>query len=115
MPNGEITLLSSTLEVQRAFAMLELAVKDESGAIDKYNAWENYMLKADPRASKRLLNPRQVYEQIQQLKMEQEQIEHVKKLETAGRAPAGTSIRLGQPASGAFSGNNVTGGGGNLV
>jgi hypothetical protein len=101
VPNGQISLLSRTLEEQRAFALLELAAKDVSGAIDQYNAWENYLLKADPRASKRILRSRESFEQLQMVKMKQEEMEHEKKLEAAGRAPTG--IRLGQPQTGEMS------------
>ena len=117
VPNGDISLLSRTLEQQRAFAMLELATKDQSGALDVYNAWENYLLKADPRAAKRLLRGRQQFEQIQNMRLQMEQQEHQKKLEVAGRTPSANvgGVRLGQTQSGLFSGNPLTSGGGRQV
>jgi len=112
VPNGQISLLSRTLEEQRAFALLELSAKDTSGAIDQYNAWENYLLKADPRASKRILRSRESFDQIQAMKMKQEQAEHEKKLEVAGRK---TSMQLGQPQTGIMSGNLASAGGGRMI
>ncbi len=98
---------------------MELAVKDESGAVDQYNAWENYLLKADPRAAKRILRDRKQYDQIQQLKQEQQEAEHQKQLEVAGRSPSANKapggIRLGQAQSGTRSGSLVNKGGGRQV
>lgn len=88
LPNGEFSLLARTLEVDRARQIVELAIKDQSGAIDPYEAWQNYFLKFDPRASKRVLAKREVYQQIQQMQMQMKQAEITQKLALAGRIPA---------------------------
>lgn len=88
VPNGEFTLLSRTLEQQRAFAILELAVKDQSGALNTYEAWRNYLLKVDPKASQRIMAKPDEYAQIQRLKIEAQQAEIQQKLALAGRVPA---------------------------
>ena len=85
VPSGEFTLLSRTLEVQRAFADLQLALQDNSGAIDKYAAWENYFRKANPRATKRLLNTREEYEQMQQMIQQAQAQQQAFELAKAGR------------------------------
>jgi len=85
VPSGEFTLLSRTLDVQRSFANMQLAVQDTSGAIDKYNAYEAYFRKADPRSVQRLLRPREQYEQIQQMQMQAQLQEQQFELAKAGR------------------------------
>ncbi len=112
VPNGIINLLSRTLEEQRAFAQLELATKDQSGAVDQYNAWENYMLKSDPRAAKRLLRNREQFDAIQKQRLDAEQQAMEDKKQIAGRS---SGIRLGQTNSGFNSGNPITRGGGNIL
>lgn len=119
VPSGEITLLARTLAEQKAFALLELATKDQSGAIDQYNAWENYLIKFAPRESKRMLRDRQQFEAIQNMRIQMEREEHEKKLEVAGRKSAQSQppggIRLGETGSGSFGGNLMTPGGGRQV
>jgi hypothetical protein len=90
VPNGEFTLLSRTLEQQRAGRLLDAAISDTSGAINTYKAWENYLLKTDPRAAKRILNDEQTYQRIQQFRMQQAELEFQKKLQVAGRPTTGS-------------------------
>lgn len=85
VPSGEFTLLSRTMEVQRAFADLQLAVNDTSGAVDKYNAWEIYFRKANPKNTKRLLRTREQYEQIQAIQQQQQMLQNQYELVKAGR------------------------------
>ena len=103
VPSGDFTMLSRTLEVQRAFAELQLALTDNSGAIDKYHAWENYFRKSDPRNTQLLLNSREQYMQIQQMQQEEAKRQQAFELAKAGRGPG-----VSQP-------NAVTPGGGNQL
>ncbi|UOF78253.1 portal protein [Caudoviricetes sp.] len=98
VPNGEYTLLSRTMEQQRLFSVLQMALNDQSGALDLYNAWQEYMLKLDPRLAKRVLIPREQWEQQQvmklQMQQQQQQAETLSKMAAGGHLPA----QEGQPS-----------------
>jgi len=85
VPTGDFTLLARTLEVQKSFSELQLALTDQSGAMDKYAAWERYLRKSDPKNVERLLNTREEYDQTQQLIAQQQQQQQQFELEKAGR------------------------------
>jgi hypothetical protein len=85
VPSGEFTMLSRTLDVQRSFADLQLALNDTSGALDQYNAWELYLRQSNPRDTKRLLRPREQFEQIQVIKQKQQVLDQKFELAKAGR------------------------------
>ena len=107
VPSGEFTLLARTLEVQRAFAELQLALTDQSGAIDKYNAWDNYLRKSNPKNTQRLLRTREQYEQIQQMQQEAQMMNMQFELAKAGRGPS-----VSQPTTASPGGGNQTARGG---
>jgi hypothetical protein len=103
VPNGEFTLLSRTLEQQRAFAILELAIGDQSGATNPYEAWRNYLLKVDPKASQRILNTPEMFQRIQQLRLQAAEQEFARKAVIAGRTGNGQSqVRRGVGESAAM-------------
>lgn len=107
VPNAEFSILSRTLEQQRAFAILQQAIADTSGATNQYKAWENYLLKVDPRAAKRILNDEETFKKIQEIQQEERKLEVENKKQIAGRSPGKSGGGLG--------GNIVSQGGGSQV
>ena len=85
VPNGEFTTLSRTVEENKRFQMLQLALSDQSGATNAYAAWQWYLSYSDPKGAKRILNPPEVYQQIQQQIQQARQLEIQQKMALAGR------------------------------
>jgi len=109
VPSGDFTVLSRTLEVQKAFSELQLALGDTSGAIDQYAAWENYLIKSDPRGSKRILRSREEFQQIQQQQQAAQQQAIEDKKVIAGRKPA--QPQIGDAATGLVQSGSLLRGG----
>lgn len=90
-PNGEISLLSRTVEVNQALQQLQIALSDQSGAVNQYEFWVNYLYKADPKMAKKGLNTREQFAATQQQRFQQQQAELQQKFQrdavVAGRTP----------------------------
>lgn len=85
VPNGEFTLLSRTLEEQRDMDLLQLALQDNSGAINQLEFWRHALRKKDPRLAKKGLRTDQEFQQIQQMQQQMANFEFQKKMAVAGR------------------------------
>lgn len=108
VPSSDYSMLSRTFEQQRAFAELELSLKDTSGAIDKYNALQDYFLKIDPKGAQRKLRSRSEFEKIQRQQFEAQQQAIQDKKEIAGRPTATqAAVKMGNPATTAVGSSNI--------